>query len=95
LVCYESRQRPVPRRSFRGFYASRPDAPSRKDQENDITRSMERLIDRGLLSGYGKRTPAKWFIESVSLTPAGRRLAKRLRGEQQSLPLPKSFRRNP
>lgn len=89
VTAYETRVVPVSRRVFRAFYAGRTKAPKVKDQENDITRSIERLIDRGLLSGYGRRTPAKWYIEAVRLTPTGRNLARRLRGEQQRLPLPR------
>ncbi len=79
----------VSRGVFRSFYTTRKPAPKAKEQENDISRSLERLIDRGLFSGYGKRTPRKWFLESVRLTPEGRRTARRLIGEQQRLPLPK------
>lgn len=88
LTTLDARTTTVPRRLLRGFYAGRSPAPSTKDQEGDLTRSIERLIDRGLLSGYGKRTPRKWFIESVRLTPEGRRVARRFQGEQQRLPLP-------
>ena len=51
-----------------------------------ITKSLERLIDKGLLVGYGVRTPEKWFIKEIRLTPLGRRVAKKLRGEQAKLP---------
>ena len=52
-----------------------------------ITKSLERLIDKGLMIGYGRRTPEKWFIDEVQLTPAGRRAARITLGEQQRLPL--------
>jgi hypothetical protein len=57
---------------------------------NTITKSIERLIDRELVIGYGVRTPHKWYIHEVKLTAKGRREAKRLRGEQQALPFRKA-----
>jgi len=60
-----------------------------KDATKIITRSLERLIDKGLMVGYGERTRHKWFIKEVQLTRSGKRLAKKLLGEQQSLPFKK------
>lgn len=74
-----------PRRQLNIFY-KRIVAP--KDIESVITKSLERLIDKELLVGYGRRTPHKWFIEEVRLTALGRRLAKRLLGEQQQFSFP-------
>ncbi len=39
-----------------------------------------------MMVGYGVRTPKKWYIKEVKLTPIGRRLARKLLGEQQALP---------
>jgi len=58
---------------------------------NDITKSVERLIERELITGFGKKTARKWFITEVSLTPKGKRTAKTLFGKQQKLPLKKSL----
>ena len=52
-----------------------------------ITSSIESLIDRELMTGYGVRTAHKWFIREVSLTDKGRRVARKLQGEQMRLPL--------
>lgn len=52
-----------------------------------LSRSIDRLIDRGLLVGYGHRTQDKWFIEAVRLTPAGRHQARFILKAQASLPL--------
>ncbi len=71
---------------FRKFYTKQAKAPSAHDQENAITKSMERLIDHGFLIGLGRRTPQKWYIESVKLTPIGRRKARTLIGQQQRIP---------
>lgn len=68
------------------FYERRKRKPKVEDQVNIITKSLERLIDKELLIGYGIRTPHKWFIKEIKLTAAGRKIAKKLRGEQQILP---------
>ena len=60
---------------------------SEHDAQTTVTKSLERLIDNGLLIGHGVRTEHKWFIHEVRLTPQGRRIAKKLRGVQQALPL--------
>lgn len=52
-----------------------------------VTRSLERLIDRELLIGFGRRTPHKWFIGSIKLTAKGKKIAKKLLGEQLPLKL--------
>lgn len=74
----------VGRRVFCKFYEGKSKKP--KDAVDSITKTLERLIDKGLIIGYGVRTPKKWYIKEARLTPAGRKLAKKLRGEQQRLP---------
>ena len=71
------------------FYDKRKKEPKLETRVNIITKSIERLIERGLLYGYGVRTPEKWFIEEIWLTKAGRREAKKFLGEQQKLPFRK------
>lgn len=63
------------------------EASHAKDVIDVITKALERLIDRGLLVGYGMRTKEKWFIKDVRLTPEGRRAARKVVGTQQRLPL--------
>lgn len=87
LLCYLARKTHVPRVEFLRFYEGQPDPPKSEDRQNALTKSMERLIDKGLMVGYGRRTPMKWFIDEVKLLPAGRWAAKRLMGQQQTLPL--------
>ena len=67
---------------FMKFYKKKTD-----DEVKIITRSLERLITKGLLIGYGHKTAEKLFIEKVSLTPTARRIAKKLVHDQQQLPL--------
>lgn len=69
------------------FYNKQKKPPKKEDQQGIITRSLERLIDKGLMIGYGRRTPEKWFIDEVRLTNIGKREAKKLFGRQQTLPL--------
>lgn len=82
--CYGFQKHHVPREPFKKFYAKPVDHQTITD---NITVSLERLIDRGLLIGFGRRTPKKWFIEEVKLTPLGRRTARASYGKQQQLPL--------
>ncbi|MBI2050428.1 MAG: hypothetical protein HYT31_01325 [Parcubacteria group bacterium] len=68
-----------------------PDKSSSKAQAEHykqvITASIERLIDRGLLIGYGAKTAEKLFITRIRLTPAGKREALAARKtKQQKIP---------
>ncbi len=60
------------------------------DAVNAITKSIERLIDKELMVGYGVRTPHKWYIHEVKLTVKGKKEARRLQGQQQILPFRKT-----
>lgn len=75
------------RNSFFRFYNKQKKPPKKDDQQGIITKSLERLIGKGLMVGYGRRTPEKWFIEEVRLTGKGRKEARKLFGQQQVLPL--------
>ena len=68
-------------------YEKQKEKPNKKDQADTITKSVESLIDKGFMVGYGVRTPKKWYIEEVRLMSKGRKLARKLLGEQQQLPL--------
>lgn len=70
-----------------GFYGNIQQAPKSKVQTKIITRSLESLIDKELMTGFGVRTPHKWFIKEIRLTSKGKKEAKNLLGEQMSLPL--------
>lgn len=73
------------RRGLEKYYETVIKKPKRKDQVDAITKTLERLIDNGILIGFGIRTKSKWFIREVQVTPKGRREAIRLLGEQQKL----------
>jgi hypothetical protein len=82
-----SRAKQWSRRGIVKYYLRIPKPPSTKDQQNIITKSIERLIEKGYLIGFGRRTPQKWFIVSIALTDMGRQAGKKFMGEQQPLPL--------
>lgn len=84
---YTARSNKISRRLIDAFYLKKLNGNQRAGFRDTITKSLERLIDRELLTGYGRRTPHKWFIEEVKLTRLGRRQARHLLGEQQRLPL--------
>ncbi|MBU0707753.1 hypothetical protein KKG41_05275 [Patescibacteria group bacterium] len=86
---YANRNKKTHRKLFNRFYQAQKKRPKPYDIQNIITKSIERLIDRELLMGYGRRTSRKWFIDEVNLTNLGRRIAKTLLGEQQTLPFNK------
>ncbi|MBI1961667.1 MAG: hypothetical protein HYS45_03120 [Parcubacteria group bacterium] len=69
---------------------SRDKSSSKAHQEHYkriITASIERLIDRGHLVGYGTKTQQKLFITKIKLTLAGRKAALEYRKKrQQKLP---------
>lgn len=69
------------------YYDKQKIAAKLIDQQGILTKSVERLIEKGLMIGYGRRTPEKWFIDEVSLTQVGVKETKKLFGQQQSLPL--------
>ncbi|MDD5043572.1 MAG: hypothetical protein PHD51_02790 [Patescibacteria group bacterium] len=69
------------------FYNNYKRKPKEADITNIITKSLERLIGKGLLTGYGVRTKEKWFIKEIFLTPLGRKSAKKFLGVQKKLPL--------
>lgn len=85
IECY-NRKGKVKKKILLVFYSKQKEQPSEKDQVDTVTKSVESLIDKGLMVGYGVRTPKKWYIEEVRLMPSGRKIARKLLGEQQLLP---------
>ncbi len=79
----------VSRQVFMTYYEHLKSAPTSKLQVNIITQSLERLIDKGLVVGYGKKTQEKLFIEVIQLTAKGKKTAKEFLSKQTTLPFPK------
>jgi len=84
--CYLTPPMKLGRSGFVRFYNGAVKKPKTADVVNIITKSLESLIDKELMTGYGVRTPHKWYIKEVKLTSKGRKTARRLLGEQQVLP---------
>ena len=83
----EGRGHTVTKAVLKKFYAAKKNQPKDEDQLNIITKSVERLIKKGLVNGVGTKTAEKWFIKEVILTKKGLKKAKELLGQQQELPL--------
>lgn len=88
--CLQAKDRTISKATLERFYSGKPSAPKPKDLINDITKSIERLIKKELVIGYGIKTSHKWFIKQVKLTSKGAKVARTLLGVQQKLP----FRKN-
>jgi hypothetical protein len=58
---------------------------------NSITNSIERLIKKGLIVGFGEITKDKIFITKIRLTREGISVAKKALGEQRRLPFKAKF----
>jgi len=77
----------ISRNIFFGYYKGRKNAPSFDDRVNAITKALDKMIAHDFISADGVKTAEKFSIKTVRLTRRGRRKAKKLRGEQQALPL--------
>ncbi|MFA6215004.1 MAG: hypothetical protein WC768_00370 [Patescibacteria group bacterium] len=84
--CAQTKDKVISKATLEHFYGNKSKSPKAKDAINIITKSVERLIKKELVIGYGWKTPHKWFIKQVKLTPKGSKLAKSLFGFQQKLP---------
>lgn len=85
--CYAVKGKRRQRKGLERFYEEGKDRPSKKDAQHAVTRSLENLIDKELLVGYGVRTPYKWYMKEIRLTPKGRKIARDLlRSRQTELP---------
>ncbi|TSC77266.1 MAG: Uncharacterized protein G01um101431_449 [Parcubacteria group bacterium Gr01-1014_31] len=82
-----SAQGTVRRQAIVRYYDSVSRKPKPRDLSTIVARSVERLIAKELVVGFGRKTAQKWFFDHVRLTPKGRRMARKLLGVQQTLPL--------
>ncbi len=83
LQCYFNKDKKYSKKDLSKFYNKKQKKP--KNFLKIITKSIERLIIKELMIGYGEHTSHKWYIKEIKLTSFGRRVAKKLRGEQQRL----------
>lgn len=81
------RRAPIQRNIFLDYYNGNKNAPSFEDRVNAITKAIEKMVEHNLMAAEGVKTAEKFFIKSIKLTPEGRRMAKKLIGAQQRLPI--------
>jgi len=86
LQSFDSKNK-LDRKVLLGFYSAYKKKPKRDIMVNSITSSLERLIKKGLIVGFGELTKEKIFINKIRLSKEGRLVAKKLLGEQKKLPL--------
>lgn len=77
----------ISRNIFDKFYDNSKNPPPQKIRANIITKSIERLIDKGLIVGFGEKTQHRLFITQIQLTNKGQKTACELLGQQTKLPL--------
>jgi len=82
LECLNSKTGRISRSRLNIFYNKSKKLSKQELQTKIITRSIERLIDKELLVGFGERTRCKWFIKDIKITRQGKKQAKKLLGEQ-------------
>ena len=87
LECLNSKTGKISRTRLMKFYDKVKKRPKDKMIIKIITKSIERLIDKELMVGFGERTPHKWYIKEIKLMAQGKRVAKKLLWEQMVLPL--------
>ncbi|HOY56220.1 MAG TPA: hypothetical protein PLH37_02235 [bacterium] len=68
------------------FYDNVDKKPQVEMMTKIVTQSIERLIEKDLLIGFGERTKYKWFIKEIKLTRQGKRETQKLMGQQMKLP---------
>lgn len=90
LQSFDSKSK-LDRKVLLGFYSSLKKKPSREIMVNSITNSIERLIKKGLVVGFGEITRDKVFINKIRLTREGSLVAKKALGEQRRLPFKAKF----
>lgn len=87
ILSSRTRRGPVPRKVFLEYYQGKKKPPSPGDRVNAITKALEKMIKSNLIVAEGVKTAEKFFILRVRLTPRGRRLARKVMGLQQKLPI--------
>jgi len=87
LECLNAKNGRIFRGSLANFYSRTKVSPKQKLMVKIITKSIERLIKRDLVVGFGEITSERQFIKEIKITAKGRVAGKRLLGEQMRIPL--------
>ena len=90
IECLNAKNCQINRIKLRKLYDKLKKGPKKELMTKIITQSLERLINKELMIGYGVRTPHKWFIREIKLTDKGKKEARKLLGEQRKLPFKKT-----
>lgn len=91
LMCTQNKSGRISRDRLIHYYDNINKPPRFNIRKKIITRSIERLIEKGLLSGYGEKTSSRTYIADIKLTAQGKKMVKKLQGEQLGIPF-KSFK---
>lgn len=87
LLVSRSKRGWIDREIFLGYYQHSKKKPSKEDRVNSVTKALEKMVRRNLMVASGVKTSEKFFINTVKLTPEGRKAIKNLLGSQQRLPI--------
>ena len=82
MECFAADEK-ILRGKLLNYYYNKKKKPGKKDQMDIISKSLNRLIDKGMVVGYGKRTAEKWFFTFIKLTPKGKAKARQIYREKQ------------
>lgn len=81
ITCFEAgAQKRHDRSLFYSFYSK----PGKIEKET-VMKSLNRLIIKGYLVGFGEFTQTKNYIFKVKITSLGSKIARSLRGKQLSI----------
>lgn len=89
LNCYLAKSGRISKSKLGSFYNQAKKKPAPKDINDIVTKSINLLIKKDLVVGYGSKTSKKLYIKEIRLTAKGRNLAKKFLGQQQKLPFKK------
>ncbi len=86
--CFYDKKGIVGRREFYDFY-SREELNSRgKSVRIAVHNSIERLVEKDLLTAYGHKTAKRWFIHKAKITDRGKKIIRELiKKTQGKLPI--------
>jgi len=85
--CFLGNNSKISKKVIENFYSLK--TVKAKNIINDITKSVDRMIIKELITGYGTKTAKKWYIKEVGLSPKGKRLVRAI-FVQQKLPFKKT-----
>jgi len=86
-ICFDRRYSKIDRELFLKYYSHFARKTYQKDRVDAISKSLERLIKSGLMVGFGEITQKRIYLHKVQLTGQGRKVIKKILGEQGRLPL--------